>query len=58
MPDAGYRSYATGSRYRDTENVYDTFVVPAAVLASLVAGENEIAVEVHQDVPDSPGHRF
>ena len=51
---ADYQTYADSLRGRDTENVYELFVLPAAAVQSLVAGQNVIAVEIHQYPPDSP----
>ena len=53
--DPSFDQFATGSRFRDLEDLFEPFAVSSDLL---VEGENVFAVEVHQDGPNSPDISF
>ncbi len=54
--DANYATYANGPT--PNERAFFDFVAPAEVIDGLVAGENNIAVEVHVSTPVSDDMKF
>ena len=55
---AAYDTYASETRGGNVEDSYEAFRVSLAALNSLVAGENSIAVEIHQASPNSSDISF